>query len=230
MIEAKKILRRGAGDNAACFEQDDAGSKQQGFAQIMGDENDGLAEAPGEAAELPLKLGAGDGIERTEGLIHQQDWWIRGESAGYADTLALPAGKFAWAAVGKFRGIQSDKTKELSDSNSSAAAVPFFQGGNEGNILRNGEMGEETGVLYDVTDASTKTDGVPIGGGAALDQDSPLGGHQHPVDQFEEGGLAAAAAPEEDQGLPLWNSEGNGRHNHSRRNIVYLIRHIAKFD
>jgi len=40
VVEPKKFLRRCVGDDAACFEQDNARRKEQGFAQIVRNEND----------------------------------------------------------------------------------------------------------------------------------------------------------------------------------------------
>jgi hypothetical protein len=71
MVEAKKLLRRGAGDNATGLEQDYARSEQECFAQIVGDEYDGFAQTADEGAEFTLKFGAGNGIERAERLVHQ---------------------------------------------------------------------------------------------------------------------------------------------------------------
>ncbi len=127
MIEAEKFLRGSAGDDAAGFEQDDARGKQQGFAQIVSDEHDGLAKAAGECAEFALELGAGDGIECAEGLVHEKNGWISSEGAGNTDALALAAGKFAGAAAGKFRWIKSNQGQELPDAHGGAAGVPFFE-------------------------------------------------------------------------------------------------------
>jgi len=91
VVKVKKFLRRGAGNNAAGFEQDNAGGKEQRFAQIVSDEDDSFAEAAGEGAEFALELGAGDGIKRAEGLVHEQDGRIGGEGAGDADALTLAA-------------------------------------------------------------------------------------------------------------------------------------------
>ena len=91
MIEAKKFLRRRAGDDAAGFEQDNAGGEEQGFAEIVGNEDNGFAEAAGEGAKFALEFGACDGIERAEGLVHDEDGRIGGESAGDTDALALAA-------------------------------------------------------------------------------------------------------------------------------------------
>src|SRR5260370_690566 len=175
-MEAKKFLWRGAGDGAAGFEQDDARSKEQGFAKIVGYEDDRLAEAAGQGAEFALELGTSDGIERAEGLVHKQNGGISRESAGHADALALASGEFARAAAAKFRRIKSDERQELSDANGSAAAVPFFERRNEADVFRNREMGEEAGVLNDITDATAEADGVPRGGRAILNKDFPFRG------------------------------------------------------
>src|SRR5260370_21143220 len=97
MIEPKKFLRRCRCHNASGLKQHNACGKEQSFVQIVRDENNGLAEAAGERAEFTLQLGAGNGIERTERLVHQQDGGIGGEGAGDANALALAAGKVARA-------------------------------------------------------------------------------------------------------------------------------------
>src|SRR5712692_1134166 len=176
MIKAQEFLWRSSGDDAAGFEQDDAGSEEQRFAQIVSDEHDGLAEAAGEGAEFALELRAGDGIERAEGLVHQKKGGISSEGAGNADALALAAGKFAGAAAGKFRWIKSNQGQELPDAHGGAAAVPLLKRGEEADVFGNGEMGEEAGVLDDVPDAAAKANGVPNGGRAILDEDFPFRG------------------------------------------------------
>ena len=230
MVKAKKFLRRGAGNDAAGLEQDNARGEEQSFAQIVSDEDDGLAEAAGEGAEFALELGARDGIERAEGLVHQKDRRIGGEGAGDADALTLAAGKFAGAAMGEFAGFQADKLEHFIDASGGAGGIPILQSGNKGNVFRDGEMGEEASVLNDVTDASAKADGVPIGGRAILDEDFPFRGKQHSIHQLEKSGLAAAAAAEEDEGLTVRDFQGDGRNDHAGRNIVYVKRHIAKLD
>lgn len=174
MIEAKELLWSGAGNDAAGFEQDDARGEKQCFAEIVGDQDDGLAEATGEGAEFALELGAGDGIERAEGLVHEQNGRIGRKGAGNADALALPAGEFAGAAMGEFAGIEADKLEHFLDAGGGAGGVPVFQSGNEGDIFCDGEMGEEARVLNDVTHAPAKADRVPSGARAALDKNLPL--------------------------------------------------------
>src|SRR5712692_10540783 len=124
--------------------------------QIVSDENNSFAEAPGEGAELALEFGAGNGIKRAKGLVHQQDGRVGSEGAGDADALALAAGKFTRAAVGKFRWIKSNQGEEFPNAHGRAACVPAFQNGNESDIFCNRKMGKETSVLDDVTNSSAE--------------------------------------------------------------------------
>jgi len=174
MIEAKKFLRRGAGNDAAALEQDDSGSEEQGFAQIVGNEYDGLAEAAGQGAEFALEFGAGDGIERAEGLVHQKNGRIGGEGASDADALALAARKFAGTAMGKFARIEADEVEHFIDAVGDARSIPLSQSGNEGDIFGNSEVRKKTGVLDDVTNPAAEADEIPLAGGALLDNDLPL--------------------------------------------------------
>jgi hypothetical protein len=230
VIEVKKFLRRGAGDDTACFEQDDARSKEQSFAKIVGDEDDCFTEAASEGAELTLKLGARNGIKRAKGFVHQQDGRIRGESAGHPDALALAAGKFSWAAMREFGRIEADKMEHFFDASGHARRIPIFKTGNEGNVFGDREMGEKAGLLDDVTNAATEPDGVPFGRGPVLHKEVALCGKQQAINELEEGGLAAAAAAEKNERFTLRDTQGNTRYDHSRRNIVYVIRHIAKLN
>src|ERR1700687_1790784 len=138
-------------------------------------------EAGGKGAEFALELGARDGIERAEGLVHQKDGRIGSESTGDTDALTLAAGKFAGAAMGEFAGFEADKLEHFIDASGGAGGVPLFQSGNKGDVFRDSEMGEEASVLNDVTDAAAEADGVPIGGRAILDEDFPFRGKQHSI-------------------------------------------------
>jgi len=126
--------------------------------QIVSDEDDGFAEAAGEGAEFALELGASNGIKRAKGLVHQQDGRIGSEGAGDADALALAAGKFAGVPVGKFSWIKSNQAEELPNAHGRAAGIPVFQSGNQGDIFCNSKMGEKTGVLNHVPNASAEAD------------------------------------------------------------------------
>jgi len=194
VIDAGKFLRSGIGDDAAVFEKDDARGEEQRFAKIVGDEDDGLAETARESAEFALKLCASDGIERAEGLVHQENGRIGGEGAGDADALALAAREFVRAARGEFGVVEADESKEFVDASSSAGSIPFFKGGDERDVLGNREMGEKTCFLNYITDAAAEANGIPLGGGTTADDDLACGGNEEAIYEFKQRGLAAAAA------------------------------------
>ena len=171
MVETKKFLWRGAGNDAASLEQDDARGEEESFAQIVSDKDDGFAEATGEGAEFTLEFGAGDRIERAKRLVHEQDGRIGGEGASDADALTLAAGEFAGAATGELFWIESDKLEHFIDANGSAPAIPFFERWHKADVFRDGEMRKKAGILNDVADATAEADGIPVGGGAILDED-----------------------------------------------------------
>src|SRR6266851_5504219 len=144
MINAGKFLRRGVSAYSAIFKEDDARGEQERFAKIVGDKDDGLAEAAREGAEFTLKLGAGDGIESAKRLVHQENGRVGGEGAGDADALALAAGELVRAAIAVFCRFETDQGKELIDASGGAGGIPFFERGDERDVLGNGEMGEKT--------------------------------------------------------------------------------------
>ena len=65
---------------------------EQGFIDIVGDQDDRLAGLDGQARDLVLQFGAGQRIEGAERLIEQQDVGAGGQGARYADALAHAAG------------------------------------------------------------------------------------------------------------------------------------------
>ena len=88
----EKYVGRGDSDEAAGFEQSDARGQQQGFTDVVCDEDDGFAETPGESAEFALKLGAGDRVERAKGFVHEEDGRVGRKRAGNSNALALAPG------------------------------------------------------------------------------------------------------------------------------------------
>jgi hypothetical protein len=155
MIDAGKFLRGGVGDNAAALKKDDAGGEEQRFTEIMGDEDDGFAEAAGEGPEFTLKLGAGYGIECAEGFVHKENRRVGGKGARHADALALSARKFVRLARREFDGIKADEGEKLADARGNAGGIPLFKAGNKSDVLRHGEMGEKPRFLNYIADAAS---------------------------------------------------------------------------
>ena len=84
-----KLIRRLYGGQSASFHQRDTRAEKECLAQIVGHEYDGLPQAILESEKFSLQFNAGDGVERAERLVHQENWRIGGKSAGDAHPLPL---------------------------------------------------------------------------------------------------------------------------------------------
>ena len=194
-------------DQFAGGEERDAFAEQKGFAQIVGDEGDGFAEARGQRAKLALQFGAGDGIECAKRLVHKQDGGIAGEGARDADALALASRELAGVAGGEFAGVEADQEEHLADAVADALLGPALEAGDQRDVALDGPVGEQADVLNDVTDGAAEADGIPGGLIAAVNENLAGGGREQEVDELERSGFAGTAAAEEDQGLAPGDGE-----------------------
>src|SRR5439155_22991744 len=71
------------------------------FADVMGDKDNGFASRFPNALEIAIKLLVGEGIEGGEGLIHQEDAWIRGKGSSQGNPLLHSPGELV--DVGSFK-------------------------------------------------------------------------------------------------------------------------------
>ena len=63
-----------------------------GLVDVVGDEHDRLLEFLLKPEEFVLQAVAGDGVDRPERLVHQQDVGVRTQGPRHANTLGLAAG------------------------------------------------------------------------------------------------------------------------------------------
>ena len=89
-------------DEHPVLEHADPIRQREGLTHVVRDEHDGLADPLLNPPKLPMQLGAGDRIERSERFVHQHDRRIGGERARNADTLALTAGQLVGPATREF--------------------------------------------------------------------------------------------------------------------------------
>ncbi len=61
------------------------------------------------APQLDLQAGAGDGVERAEGLVHQHGVGIDRQRARQSDPLLLTTGELGWIATAVVAGWQTDQ-------------------------------------------------------------------------------------------------------------------------
>src|ERR1700749_3707216 len=87
----------------------DAVTEHERLSHVMRDKDHGLAQLLLQFHKFMLQLRAGNGIERAEGLVHEQDLRIGGKSAGQADALALSAGKLIGITLRKLIERQANE-------------------------------------------------------------------------------------------------------------------------
>src|SRR5918996_2108817 len=85
-------------------------AEPDGFPDVVSNEQDRHPSGPPHPLEFVVQEVTCDRIERTEGLVHQEDVGILGESASQCDTLPHAARKLIWTLVGK--PCEMDEAKE----------------------------------------------------------------------------------------------------------------------
>ena len=100
-------------DQPTIVKNPDAGAKQQGFPDIMGDEQSRLVQPVAEVEELLLQFHTGHRIKRAKGFVQQQQRRIRCKRAGDTHPLALTAGQLTGIARGELRRRKPDLSQEM---------------------------------------------------------------------------------------------------------------------
>ena len=100
------------GERAADPQHGDLVAELDRLVDVVGDEEDGLAELLLQPQELVLQLLAHDRVDRAERLVHQHHRRVGGQRAGHADALLLAAGELGGVAAGE-AGRQADPLEQL---------------------------------------------------------------------------------------------------------------------
>src|SRR5438067_2406587 len=101
---------------ATIGEQRDTRLQEKSRAQIVRDEHDGFGKTLCHGAEFEIELRRRDGVQRAEGLIHQQNRGIGCKCASDADTLTLAARKFARKSSRVLVGIEADQVQHFTNA------------------------------------------------------------------------------------------------------------------
>src|SRR5690606_27694363 len=103
---------------------DDPVGQEESLADVVGDENDRLANLGLDAAQLPLELFAGDRVDRAEWLVHQHDRGIGRQRPCHSDSLLLATRDLAWVAIGELVRREADELEEFIGALSPLGARP----------------------------------------------------------------------------------------------------------
>src|SRR4026208_517553 len=169
-------------------------AEQQGFPNIMGDEQRALAEFVAQVEELLLQLHASHGIQCTKRFIQQQQGRICCERAGDPYPLTLTAGQLARIARGELRWGKPDLSQQILNASVDLVGWPAFQTRDQSNIGGDSKMRKESCLLNYVDDSPPQPDQVPGGRANTLDRDLAGTRKQQAIHHFQRGGPAGAPA------------------------------------
>ena len=147
------------------------------------------------------KSPARNGIERAEGLVHEQGAWARGDGARDPDPLLLSSGELRGITRSVLLRWQTDEPQQLVHPSGGARFVPSQQTWDDGHVLRNRVVREQTTLLDDVAHVTAQVWPFELLGGGPVDVDDAAARVVEAVDQFEQGRLAAAGGTDEDDEL-----------------------------
>ncbi len=101
------------GTRTAAHHGNSVGQKQ-GFVHRVSDHERGKFALLPDALKLNVHAAAGDGVERTEGFVQQQESGFKTQRTGDGGALAHASGKLAGA--GLFEPLQTDQTDEMAQA------------------------------------------------------------------------------------------------------------------
>ena len=157
---------------AAVAHHGDPVADPHGLLDVVGDEDDRLADGLLQAQELRLQPLADDGVDGGERLVHQQHRRIRGQRAGDAGPLALPAGQLRGVAVPDARPDPGRRCPAARRPGSRMRClVPAQQPRHGADVGAHGLVREQPDALDDVADPPAQLVGIDAGDVLAVEQD-----------------------------------------------------------
>ena len=134
---------------------------------------------------MVLQGGAGEGVERREGLVHEEHLGLRDQRPHDGDALGLTARKFARPARPVAR--QAHLQQGFLDEIAALARGQVFKA--EAYVLGHRQPGQQARLLkHDAHSRMGRSDGL------AIDAHRSMGRRLQPADEAQQGSLAAARA------------------------------------
>ena len=183
-------------------EDEDAVGEVDGLVEIVGDEENRDVDVTPDVEEVSLHLSAGLGVERAEGLVHEEDAGLVCESAGDGDALLHAAGEFVRVGVFEFR--EADEVDPFAGFG--LGVEPRFSADLEAehDVAFDREPGEEGVTLEDhATVGAGAVDGVAVEEDLAIVREIETG------DNPGERGFSAAGWADDGDEFPAANGDRN---------------------
>src|SRR5262245_962347 len=188
MWQVDRDLRLDAAGTRA--HDDDAAAEEDRLFDVMRDEQHRLLVALPDLEQHLLHQRTGLVVERTKGLVEQQDLWIVGERPRDRGALLHAAGELLWPVI--FEAGQSDLADErIRDLATLGLRNPAFAQA-ECDVLPHGQPRKQRVVLEHHAAIRSRSSHL-----ASVENDAPAGRPVEACDDTEQGGFAAAGGPED---------------------------------
>ena len=188
----------------------DAVPQAHGLVEVVGDEQDRLAELALQVDELVLHLPADERVERGEGLVHEQDVGLGGQGPGQADPLLHATRELTGLVAAP--PLQAHQGQGLFCPALALGAIHALNLQTVGGVLPHRPVRQEGEVLEDHGDAlAAQLAQLRL---RDVRQVLPIEGHaagrdgQQAVDHADEGGLPGARQAHDHEDLALVDVEG----------------------
>ena len=182
-------------------DQDPVGEEDR-LRDRVGDEEDGLLLLHPDALQLEVHVLAGHGVERPEGLVHQEHGRVVDEGAGDRDALLHATGQLP--RIPALELAQADQGEQVHRRGHEALPAQALHVDGQEHVVEDGAPREEDRGLEDHADVPARA----LDGGAAEGR-APGGGRQQAGEDLEQGGLAAAGGPDHRHELALVHGEAD---------------------
>ena len=193
---------RGSGlQDVSILQHRDAVAEPQCLIHVVGDHDHGFVETLLQVQELTLEFMTGNRVERAEGFIEQDDAGIGSEGSRKGHALALPAGQFNGITRAKPLRVEMHEVQERVHPARSPFGFPAEQQRHEADVLFDGPMRQQSGVLLHVPDAAPEIDGIFDSYRFTMNVNLSRTGISQPVEHPEQGRFAGPAFPDQDQGF-----------------------------
>lgn len=120
----EQVGRSSGLQEASLFQHRDAVAELQGFINIVGDHDHGFVETLFETQELALEFVTGDGVERAEWFVEQDDPGVGGEGSRKRDALSLPTGQLNGIPCSKLLRVKMNEVQKLTNPVCSLFGLP----------------------------------------------------------------------------------------------------------
>src|SRR5215207_3389962 len=197
-------------------------AERERLVQVVRDEDDRPLDLALDVQKQVLHVASDQGVERREGLVHQENLLLGRQGSGEPDALLHTAGELRYELVAL--PLQADHVQRL------LRALPALLRGDaldlesERDVVEDGPVGQEPEVLEDHPDLSAPylpaLLGRHLGDVLAVEVDPPLGRLDEPVDHPQERRFAAPREPDDHEDLTRNHIKGRVEDPYGRTGLL----------